>query len=122
MSLHLGKTSRLTYPNITYVAGEAIVVEALLTCWASQIRTWVTAAYVHCGDRGSVFAIILCGQREVWTFFIPLEYHLSDFHRFYCRIVFTKKVGLDDYFIALALLVVTILAIFNGFQISWGVG
>ncbi|KAM0705658.1 hypothetical protein Q7P35_007018 [Cladosporium inversicolor] len=42
--------------------------------------------------------------------------------RFYCRIVFTKKVGLDDYFIALALLVVTILAIFNGFQISWGVG
>ena len=43
-------------------------------------------------------------------------------HRFYCRIVFTKKVGLDDYFIALALLVVTILAIFNGFQISWGVG
>jgi hypothetical protein len=46
----------------------------------------------------------------------------NDIYRFYCRIVFTKKVGLDDYFIALALLVVTILAIFNGFQISWGVG
>lgn len=45
-----------------------------------------------------------------------------DVHRSYCRIVFTKKVGLDDYFIALALLVVTILAVFNGFQISWGVG
>jgi hypothetical protein len=42
--------------------------------------------------------------------------------RFYCRIVFTKKLGLDDYFIALALVVVTILAIFNVFQISWGAG
>jgi hypothetical protein len=40
--------------------------------------------------------------------------------RFYCRIVFTKKLGLDDYFIALALVVVTMLAIFNVFQISWG--
>jgi len=43
-------------------------------------------------------------------------------YRFYCRIVFTKKLGLDDYFIALALVVVTILAIFNVFQISWGAG
>jgi hypothetical protein len=33
-----------------------------------------------------------------------------------------EKLGLDDYFIALALVVVTILAIFNVFQISWGAG
>jgi len=52
----------------------------------------------------------------------PIRTAFHDVYRFYCRIVFTKKVGLDDYFIALALLVVTILAIFNGFQISWGVG
>ena len=36
--------------------------------------------------------------------------------------VFTKRLGLDDYFIALALIVVAILAAFNGFQISWGAG
>lgn len=33
-----------------------------------------------------------------------------------------KALGLDDYFIALALVVVIALGIFNVFQISWGAG
>ncbi|KAL1586935.1 hypothetical protein WHR41_04015 [Cladosporium halotolerans] len=42
--------------------------------------------------------------------------------RYYCRTVYAKQLGLDDYFIAIALIVVIALGIFNGFQISWGAG
>jgi hypothetical protein len=42
--------------------------------------------------------------------------------RSYCRIVFIRHVGLDDYFMVAALVVAIGLVIMNVFHISWGTG
>lgn len=65
MVSYLGQTSRVPYPNITYVVTDATAMNVLLTYRGSQIGKWVSAAYVYCSDRGSIFAVTLCGQREV---------------------------------------------------------
>ncbi|KAF2030696.1 hypothetical protein EK21DRAFT_111573 [Setomelanomma holmii] len=42
--------------------------------------------------------------------------------RLYCRIHYIRHVGLDDYFMLIALVVAIALGIMNGFHISWGTG
>lgn len=76
MESYLNMTSAVTFPNITCVAVYAVGKNALLTNWVSQIQERVSTANVHRCDRDLISVIILRGQREVRTFFAPLEYHL----------------------------------------------
>ena len=42
--------------------------------------------------------------------------------RLYCRAILVRCVGLDDYFMLVALVVAIGLGIMNGFQVSYGTG
>ena len=42
--------------------------------------------------------------------------------RLYCRLIFIRHVGLDDYFMLAALVVAIALGAMNGFHVSWGTG
>jgi hypothetical protein len=67
----------------------------------------------------------LCGISKVRSTHIiesTLISQSDNFLRFYCRIRYTKSVGLDDYSIGVALSVAIILGVMNGFHISYGAG
>lgn len=79
---------------------------------------------VSCGHWRFAPYFIVCSVCEVRSpihlVFSPRA--INHCRRFYCRTVYAKQLGLDDYFIAIALIVVIALGISNGFQISWGAG